>query len=193
MLGQQPLLDAPSRALSVPCGHLAHAGADLGTTRLALARIGPDGRRDCLTVPFPSLKGAHRLSEIHARTRSATSLWAASGPRIGVLMTEQPSGGKQAVNLPLIMAAGVILAGLFDGLHDAYGLPVEIVMTTSAHWKKVACGSGAIRKPGKGASQADYQVFRWALDEGWLPLDWNEADAAGMAECARREIALVER
>lgn len=119
-------------------------------------------------------------------------------PQPGFVLTEQPSGSKQSVNLPFIMACGAIHAGLFDGLRDATGHVPVIEDVTSQHWKKVACGRGNIYKPQRSAGQpapalVHYEVFKWALMNGWSPLDWNEADAAGMCEAARREVALEER
>lgn len=199
--GQQQLLDEPvaTRRLIVPRGSSSWWGADLGTTRLALAFVASDGRRGARTAPFPDLKGAARLSSIYAYTRLEMARALEDGwPAPGVVLTEQTSGSKQSVNLPFIMAAGAIQAGMFDGLRDALGAAVVIEECVASHWKLVACGQGNLYKPKRerGAPPvplAEYAVFRWARAEGWRPLDWNEADAAGMAECARREVALEER
>jgi hypothetical protein len=200
LLAQQELLEPPpTRRLAVPAGRTAWWGADLGTTRLALAYIAQDGSRGSCTVPFPVGKGSARLSAIYAYTRLGVAAQVRHGwPAPGVLMTEQPSGSKRSVNLPFIMACGAIHAGLFDGLVDVLGSSCVIEETVASHWKLVACGMGNISKPQKEKGKqrpalTDYRVFRWALASGWSPMDWNECDAAGMAECARREIALVER
>jgi hypothetical protein len=200
LLAQQELLEVPPvRRLIVPHGHTSWWGADLGTTRLALAYVAPDGSRGARTVPFPTLKGSERLSAIYELTRAGMAEALAAGwPRPGVVMTEQPSGSKQSVNLPFIMAAGVIHAGMWDGLRQACGRPVVIEECVSGHWKLVACGQGNLYKPGRvkgqpAPPQSAYAVFRWAEMNGWRPLDWNEADAAGMAEAARREVALEQR
>ena len=198
-VGQGQLLDAPPvRRLIVPQGHSAWWGADLGTTRLALAYVDAEGRRGVHTAPFAALKGAARLSHIYSETRLTVMTLAECGwPPAGALMTEQTSGSSQSVNLPFIMAAGAIHAGLYDGLREAYG-HAEIETCVSSHWKLVSCGAGNLYKPKRVKGQpkpalTEYAVFRWARDRGWCPLDWNEADAAGMADCARREIALEER
>ena len=199
MLGQQQLLDSPARRIIVRPGHASWWGADLGTTRLALAYVASDGSRGSRTAPFPDLRGSERLSEIYACTRLEMARAVRDGwPLPGVVGTEQPSGSKQSVNLPFIMAAGAIHAGMFDGLRDACAHAVAIEECVSSHWKLVAVGKGNIYKPkrerGQPRPELDaYPVFRWAVSAGWRPLDWNEADAAGMAECMRREVALEER
>lgn len=200
LLEQQEMFESPPRRrIIVPSGHAAWWGADLGTTRLALAYVTPEGARGARTIPFPALRGAQRLSAIYALTRAEMPAALRDGwPTPGMVQTEQTSGSKQSVNLPFIMAAGAIQAGMYDGLQDALGVPVHIEECVSSHWKLVACGSGRLYKPKREKGQPApplraYAVFRWAVAGGWDPLDWNEADAAGMAEAARREFALDAR
>jgi hypothetical protein len=107
-------------------------------------------------------------------------------------MVEQPSGSKQAVNLPLIYAVGVIHMALYDGLLEVTGKPVRIESCVSSWWKRKACGRGNIAKPRKGDA-SEYGVLTWARQNGYDGSSWDAADAWGIAEAARREVALEER
>jgi hypothetical protein len=202
LLAQQELVEpAPVRRLIVPRGHSAWWGVDPSTVRLSVAYVTPEGARGVRTVPFARADGPARLSEIYAQTRrfAAVSL----GPRYfpttpssddgfpwpGLVLVEQPSGKMENPNLSY--AVGVIQAALYDGLYSALGRAVRIETCTSGHWKKVACGMGNIYKPKlKGEP---YGVLTWARQNGYAGCSWDEADAWGIAEAARREVALEER
>jgi hypothetical protein len=201
LLAQQELVEpAPVRRLIVPRGHSAWWGVDPSTVRLSVAYVTPEGARGVRTVPFARVEGPARLSEIYAQTRlfalgvSAMAIAAPEGvgvlPAPGLVLVEQPSGKMENPNLSY--AVGVIQAALFDGLYSAFGRAVRIETCTSSWWKKRACGRGNLYKPKRGDPEP-YGVLQWARQNGYAGASWDEADAWGIAEAARREVALEER
>lgn len=192
LLAQQELVEpAPVRRLIVPRGHRAWWGVDGSTVRLSVAYAAPAGRRGVRTVPFARAEGPARLSEIYAQTRlfALNACHAAGFPWPGLVLVEQPSGKMENPNLSY--AVGVIQAALYDGLYSALGRAVRIETCTSSWWKKRACGRGNLYKP---KSRGDeYGVLQWARQNGYAGVSWDEADAWGIAEAARREVALEER
>jgi hypothetical protein len=195
LLDQQELLEAPpARRLIVPRGHSAWWGVDPSTVRTAVACVSRDSGgqlvRWARTCPYPALEGAARLSAVYAMTRDWVRRLAPPGPyRPGAVFVEQPSGKQDNPNLSY--AVGVILAAVFDGLYDAHGRPTWLETVSSARWKKVACGRGNIYKPKRGGDE--YGVLTWARANGYDGDSWDEADAFGVAECARRTVMLDER
>jgi hypothetical protein len=193
LLAQQELVEpAPVRRLIVPRGHSAWWGVDPSTVRLSVAFVTPEGRRGVRTVPFARAGGPARLSEIYAQTRLfALEGWVHAGfPLPGLVLVEQPSGKMENPNLSY--AVGVIQAALYDGLYSMIDRPVQIETCTSSWWKKRACGRGNIFKPKK-RDMDPYGVLTWARQNGYAGSSWDEADAWGIAEAARREVALEER
>lgn len=192
LLGQQELLEAPPRRrLIVPVGHGAHWGVDPSTERVAFA-YACEGRRAASTASFPDLKGGARLAQIWRQTR-LRALWLLEGgwPAPGLVWVEQPSGERP--NPALSYAVGVIMGAVADVL------PSCVVETVpSATWKKGATGYGAHYKPtrkklGRTPRFEDYGVAVWAAANGYEGSSWDEADALGIAEAARREVTLEER
>lgn len=200
MLEQQELVEpGPVRRLQVAPGHTAIWGVDPSTVRLAVAQVRPDGRRWVETLYFSGCDGAQRLSRIYDETRQWCQRRVGglllNAPLPGLVHIEQPSG--KTPNPELLYAVGVIMAAIYDGLYTT-GAPVRLETVSSAHWKKVACGRGNLYKPtkkllGHTPKFEDYAVARWATMNGYRGHSWDEADAWGIAEAARREIALVER
>jgi hypothetical protein len=192
LLGQQELLEAgPRRRLIVPAGHCAHWGVDPGTERVAFA-YAYEGRRAAFSASFPDLKGGARLAAIWRETaRVVLELLVGDWPWPGLVWVEQPSGERP--NPALSYAVGVIMAAIANQVPQA---AVETV--PSATWKKAATGYGAHYKPtkkklGRPPRFEDYAVARWARENGYEGSSWDECDALGIAEAARREVALVER
>jgi hypothetical protein len=196
MLGQQELMEPPQRRrLQVAPGHTAIWGVDPSSVRLAVAGTDSDGKRWVGTAPFAPCDGPERLSAIYEQTRVFCSERLSVVRRPGYVLVEQPSGDK--VNLPLYYAVGVIMAALYDALYLP-GAPVRIETIPPQSWKKTACGRGNIYKPtkkklGRTPIFEDYDVAVWARLNGYEGSSWEEADAWGIAEAARREVALVER
>jgi hypothetical protein len=197
LLAQQELVEpAPVRRLIVPRGHSAWWGVDPSTVRLSVAYVTPEGARGVRTVPFARADGSARLSEIYAQTRLfARHVWSpwtearVDFPAPGLVLVEQPSGKMENPNLSY--AVGVIQAALYDGLYSALGRAVRIETCTSSWWKKRACGRGNLYKPKLRGDE--YEVLTWARQNGYAGSSWDEADAWGIAEAARREVALEER
>jgi hypothetical protein len=195
-LGQGELLEpAPPRKLLVPEEHVFHWGVDPSTLRVALAvaselplRHLRVGRAVC-QVPFRQTQGGERLATIWWETRRLAATWARSWPP-GVVAFEQPSGKQQ--NLELSYACGVIMGAVFAGVLDATHHRVRTATVTSSEWKAVACGKGNIYKP-KLTAREEYGVLTWARAQGYEGRSWDEADAMGVAEWARRTFALEER
>jgi hypothetical protein len=195
LLAQQELVEpAPVRRLIVPRGHSAWWGVDPSTTRVSVAYVWREGARGVRTVPFARVEGPARLSEIYAQTRfiAADLVTTRFGafPTPGLVLVEQPSGKMENPNLSY--AVGVIQAALYDGLYSALGRAAQIETCTSSWWKKRACGRGNLYKPKRGDPEP-YGVLTWARQNGYAGASWDEADAFGIAEAARREVALEER
>lgn len=203
LVGQQELLEPPPRRrVIVPHGRSAWWGVDGSTHRIALGRVcrAADGSlvREVSEHPFAPLEGPARLSEIYGETRRFVEQLAVCCTWPGIVMIEQPSGGKQKVNLPLIYAIGAMMAGLHDGLVEVIGHAPVMETCTSSWWKARSCGRGNLYKPKRERGQPapeleEYAVFRWAVEAGWNPRTWDSADAGGIADAARREVALEER
>jgi hypothetical protein len=204
MLGQQELMESPpTRRIIVPLGHGAAWGIDPSSVRVSAAyAVNLDGgvARAARTASFDTLKGAPRLAAIYRETRDfVADELATHFPAPGIVHVEQPSGKSE--NLDLVYACGVIQAAVVDGLWAAYGRPVQVETVVSAHWKLVACGRGNIYKtqrvPGKvkpvPVPLEEYGVMVWARANGYRGFSWDEADALGIAEAARREVALEQR
>lgn len=199
-LAQQELLQAPQpRRLIVPRGSGGWWGVDVSVSRVAIAYATPEGRRGARTVAFARLDGGARLAHIWAETaRFVSGLLADadSWPLPGIVMVEQPSGAQP--NPALSYAVGVVIGAVHAAVEADYGYEVRVETCTSSWWKKRACGAGNIYKPtrkqlGHTPEFSDYGVARWAAANGYRGYSWDEADALGIAEAARREVALDER
>lgn len=194
LLAQQELIEpAPTRRLVVPAGCEAWWGVDPGTLRVAVAHVAPWGARGARTASFAPLEGGGRLSAIYADTRHLVRSVLLGEPRWpwpGVVLVEQPSG-KQP-NPPLSYATGVIIAAVFDEVLEVTGHRVRVETTSSSAWKKKACGRGNIYKPKRGETH-EYGVLTWARANGYTGSSYDEVDALGIAEAARRDIALEVR
>jgi hypothetical protein len=196
LLEQQELLEVPpSRRLIVPVGHGAWFGVDPGVKRVAVAAVSTDRSSQPVyrtaTASFPDLDGGARLSLIYAETRRfCVELLGGGWPAPGIVVVEQPSG-KQP-NPPLSYATGVIIAAVYDAVRAVTGHAVRVETVASASWKKKSCGNGGLRKP-KPGSGLEYPVLVWARHQGYAGSSWDEADAMGIAESARRVVALEQR
>lgn len=201
LLDQQELLEPPPRRrIIVPDGRTAWWGVDPSTLRVAVAGVSRafDGSlaRWVRLQPFAGLEGPARLSEVYSGTRAFVAGLAACCPWPGIVWVEQPSGKME--NPALSYAVGVTLAAVYDGLLDVCGSPVRVETIPSPTWKKLATGYGAHYKPtrkklGRTPVFEDYAVARWARANGYAGSSWDEADAWGVAEAARREVALDAR
>lgn len=180
-LAQQELLvPEPPRRLRVRPGMEAHWGCDPSTRRLAIAC----GRRVAIHS-FAPVDGLARLSSIREATVEFVSDLLVAWPAPGFVFMEQPSG--QNVDPILWYAVGVMIEAIQDAVD---GVRVETIAPAS--WKKVACGRGNIYKPKKGDDH-EYGVLRWARLNGYTGSSYDEADALGIAEAARRLVHLEAR
>lgn len=196
-LGQTELLEvAPSRRLLVRPEHVNWWGVDPSTWRVALATIDAEGRRGVTVASFSRRGiGGERLADIWRVTATLARETALMLPP-GVIVIEQPSG-KQA-NPELSYATGAIMGALFAGVCRATDVAVVVETVPSSRWKAVACGNGALYKPRRERGRPppapeEYGVLRWARTEGYTGSSWDDADAMGVAEYARRTFCLEER
>lgn len=185
LLQLEVFVPEPQRRLIVRRGMGAHWGVDPSTLRIAVAC----GSR-VQTHSFPRTEGLARLNDIYEST-VAFMEDLVSWPIPGFVLVEQPSG--KTINLELVYAVGVVIAAMEAVLP---GTHFETV--TSSSWKRVACGRGDIskldpetKKPWKDREQ--YGVMQWARANGYTGSSWDESDALGIAEAARRLVTLEER
>lgn len=196
LLAQQELLTPPPRSrIIVHHGAVCHWGVDPASVRISIACAHPDGTRYVTTTSFPTIPTGPRLAAIHRETRDVARALAVTFPP-GVILIEQPSG--RVVNHELGFAVGVIMAAVYEGVTGTLGHGVEIRTVTSSWWKKRATGKGNLSKPtrkslGRTPTFEDYGVAAWARENGYRGASWDEADAWGICEAARRDIALEER
>lgn len=203
LLEQQELIEAPPRRrLVVAEGHTAYWGLDPSTLRVVIAGVatGEAGPvRWVRTEPFAKTDGVARLGEIHGVTYETVRALARVSTPPGLVMVEQPSG--KIDNPQLVYAVGVIQAAVWTALRDSFGQPVRVETCTSSWWKARACGRGNISKTHRVPGRArpvpvpleEYGVLVWARQNGYAGSSWDEADAWGVAEAARREVELLER
>lgn len=191
LLQQELMEPEPTRRLIVRPGMTAHYGVDPSTQRIAVACAHGAGHR-VETHPFPRTEGFARLGDIYQSTvEFMFELRDGGWPHPGFLLVEQPSG--QSPNLELVYAVGVIIAALQEAFP---GVRLETMPPMS--WKKLATGRGNLskldpetKKPWK--DREKYGVMRWARENGYTGPSWDEADALGIAEAARRLVTLEER
>lgn len=182
----------PARRLIVPRGHGSWMGVDPGTLRVAITSVHLNVASQPVyrprTVSFAPLEGGARLEAIWTDTRRFVKEEIEHGRFAppGVVFVEQPSG-KQP-NPQLSYATGVIIGAVFAGVEDATGHRVRVETISSSSWKKTATGYGGWKKTVK-----PYGVLRWATANGYAGSSYDEADAMGLAEAARRTVALEER
>jgi hypothetical protein len=193
LLEQQELLEVPpARRLIVPRGHRAWWGVDPGVQRVAIAAVTTDASPQPVyrtaTASFAPMEGGARLEAIWTDTRRfVAGLLEGGWPPPGIVLVEQPSGSQP--NPPLSYATGVIMGAVFAGVRQALpGRSVRTETMTSGEWKKTATGYGGWKKTVK-----PYGVLRWANANGYAGASYDEADAMGLAEAARRTVALEER
>lgn len=189
MLGQQQLMEpAPVRRLIVARGAgTAHYGVDPSTRRVSIACA---QTREVITQSFVADDDdARRLDDIYLQTLSCVDRLA-NWPLPGLVWVEQPSGKQQ--NWPLAYAVGVIQAALYQAVSRMCMAPVLIETVPSATWKKTACGRGNLYKPKRG-DEWEYGVLTWARQNGYAGHSYDEADALGIAEAARRTVMLEHR
>lgn len=188
-LGQIEAFEAaPPKRLLVPESHVSWWGVDSSTLRVAIATISPERRRGASLAAFDKRTPViDRLVEIRRQTLSLARGLLDVGLAPGVIAVETPAGFGDRPNPSLAYAVGAILCGLGEACPLA-----GIVMVESARWKKVSCGSGAIRKP-KPTSGEEYAVLTWARTVGYKGTSWDEADSYGIAEWARRTYKLEVR
>lgn len=181
---QELLVPDPPRRLIVRPGMTAHWGIDPSTQRIAVA-WNVDGKAGVQMRPFPRTDGLARLSDIRQGTRDFAEDLLMQWPTPGFVFVEQPSG--QNVDPILWYAVGVIIEAIQDVVE---GARVETISPSS--WKKVACGRGNLYKPKKG-DDWEYGVLTWARLNGYAGSSYDEADALGIAEAARRLVTLESR
>lgn len=197
-LGQTELLETPpSRKLIVPSGHRSWWGIDPSTKRCAIGTVSPgvasnDDLRKSQLVSFPTLEGGRRLAVIANLVRDLASALALLSPP-GLVVVEQPSG--KSPNLELVYATGVIMGAVSQGITATTGHVIRVETVPPATWKRVAVGRGDIYKPSPTELRegAIYPVLAWAQTLGYTGSSWDEADAWGIADYARRTVALEKR
>jgi hypothetical protein len=187
-VSQLRAFDVPrkQRRLIVRAGQTAHWGIDPSTKRVAGATVTAEGERFGAVRSVPTLVGAQRLEAIRGATIELCRDLLEHG-RPGVVVVEEAVGYGKRPNPELSYAVGATLCGLVAGAPFTH---VEFV--ASAKWKLVVCGFGAIKKPPP-TSREEYEVLRWAREQGYEGSSWDVADAYAIADYARQVYALDER
>ena len=185
LLQQELMEPEPQRKLIVRPGMVHHWGVDPSTQRIAIA----SGDR-VQTHSFPRTDGLARLADIYDSTKEFAQDVAYACPP-GFILVEQPSG--QNPNLELVYAVGVIIAALQEACP---GVRIETMPPMS--WKKLATGRGNLSKINPDTKKVwrdreEYGVLKWARANGYQGMSWDEADALGIAEAARRSVHLEAR
>lgn len=190
---QIELFDPPAtRRLIVK--HGGWWGVDPGTRRIALSCVhrvpGADFYvRHATTRSVPAMEGGERLRDLRLAALELAREWAELTPP-GIVLVEQPSGRQP--NPALSYATGAIMAGFWEGLEAQLTVGVRVEAIPSSKWKLGATGFGGHRKPKPGSS-TPYGVLTWAQANGYRGSSWDEADAWGIAEYARKTFALETR
>jgi hypothetical protein len=197
-LAQQELLEvAPPRRIIVPLAHEAWWGVDVSVARVSIAHVTPERTRGARTASFATLEGGGRLAHIWAETGLlAASLIRDGWALPGLVWVEQPSGARP--NPSLSYAVGVVMGAVADALARVTAERVRVETVPSATWKKQATGFGRHDKPtrkklGRAPLFEDYGVAKWARANGYRGDSWDECDALGIAEAARRSVGLDQR
>ena len=184
----------PQRVIITRPGMTAHWGVDPSTKRIAVAgQIG--SYPQVATHSFPETDGLARLGDIYDGTCEFVRDLLVSWDAPGFVMMEQPSGTN--VDPILWYAVGTIITAMQNTLAEEVGSP-RMETIAPASWKKVAVGRGNLYKPtrkklGRTPVFLDYGVAQWAEQNGYRGSSWDEADALGIAEAARRLVRLEAR
>lgn len=139
-----------------------------------------------------------RLARWHGQATVLVGAMLDAGiPAPGVVFVERAAGASPEPSMHY--AVGIVSAAIYGALNRRLAYVPRIELVSSMHWKLIACGQGNLSKPryGKGvpfdAVREDYDVLRWARAHG-LTADardcWDRADAMGITDCARRDIAI---
>jgi hypothetical protein len=190
LLQQEMFVPEPQRRLIVRRGMTAHWGVDPGLQRVAIAAGTRVARHS-----FPLVDGLARLSAIYAGVEQFAADLMDEWGTPGFVLVEQPSG--QNVEPILWYAVGVTICAIQDAIEARAG-SVRAETIPPSSWKKLAVGYGALYKPtkkklGRSPVFEDYGVAKWARENGYTGSSWDEADALGIAEAARRLVTLEER
>lgn len=150
-------------------------GIDVATQRLDFAFVHRDGSYQVNHVALPdTLRGAKRLSAMFASAKQFANLMGHHFPPL-IVYVERPTGRHP--NPALDHAAGICLAGVYDGLADLNRFPVDVQLVAVKDWRKRVLGNGNASKP---------DVAAWAARRGYLDRI-DGAEALGVAACAALE------
>lgn len=200
---QQELIELPpDRAVVLPLSVRPVAGwwgVDVSTGRYNIGYVDQQGNRGVHSVRLGDANDnvGERLNRFARQARTLIETMLDEGcPPPGVALVEQPSGAHV---MPIMWyASGVAALAIYEVVHVRLGYVPRVETIPPSRWKLKAVGRGNISKPkrAKGAPPRpleDYPVWRWARTLG-LPGDasWDDADAYGIAEAARRTIAISQ-
>ncbi len=201
---QSQLLEPPpTRRIIVPRGHGSCWGVDPSTKAVSVSGVrAVSGLQNALSdrwvasAPFRAFSGPHaslaRLGDVTDAAEEFTHRLIREHGAPGLVWVERP-GGKSR-NYALDYAVGAIVAGMQRALGALGSGEVRFEEIEPSTWKKAACGRGNLYKPDKKKGRTDeYPVLLWARELGYQGMSYDEADALGIAEAARRTVALDPR
>lgn len=204
-MAQQELLEVPpERHVVLPLSLRDSAGwwgVDVSTSRFNVAWVDQQGRRGVHSVRLGAASDnvGERLTRFARRLRELVDAMLADGcPVPAVVFVEQPAalGGKGGSKPIMWYTVAVATQTVYERAKAHAGHVPYVATVPSATWKLSAVGRGNIKKPprppGTPPPPPDaYPVWQWARTLG-LAADgsWDDADAMGIAECARRTIGI---
>lgn len=208
LLEQQELMESPpgrhvvvpERIASPPCWW----GIDPSTTAYHIAYVfdhPSDGRRrgvHSVKLGDTNVNEGERLARFRSQMqRLVDAMLDDMIPPPGMVYVEQASGANpQPV---LWYSVAVATEAVYDALHHRLDYVPRVETTASAHWKKVATGHGRWNKTKPHPTKKDktvklaleeYGVMKWARANGYTGPSWDDADAWGIAEAARRDVEI---
>jgi hypothetical protein len=202
LLAQQELIEvAPERHVVVPSALrdvVGWWGIDVSTRRYNVGYVTQSMDRGVHSVRLGEANDnvGERLTRFARQLRLLLQTMLGEGiAPPAVVFVEHPAGKN--VEPVLWYAVGTATQVAYETIADSYGYVPRVETIPPSSWKLKAVGRGNLPKPkrerGKPRPELDaYPVWRWARTLGLAEnASWDDADAYGIAEAARRTIGIA--